>query len=183
MSAPESTGSLRSKIELILNIVTVVAILVVAGVTVKRYLTPRHGHDHVDRRAPALVGTRMTIPDAGRGPGGKTLVLFLQKDCSACRIAAPLYRQLLAEASKRDVKSVAIFPDSLEEGNRYLRSHDLRADHVQSADLSSYRISSIPTALVLDGEGVVKGAWTGAAPGHEDETRAKVVALLDGDRS
>ena len=179
MSDPGSTTSLRPRIELILNIVTVVAIVVVAAVTVKRYLSPRHAHAHVDLRSRALVGTRMTIPDVARGPDGRILVLFLQKDCSACKVAAPLYRQLIAEASRRGVKSVAILPDPLEVGNQYLRSQDLRADHVQSANLSSYRISSIPTALVLDGEGVVKGAWTGATPGHEDEMRTKVVAVLD----
>jgi peroxiredoxin len=103
----------------------------------------------------------------------------MQKDCPACKLAAPLYRQLIAEAAKRDVKSVAIVPDSLEEGRQYLRSLDLRADHVRSANLSSYKISTIPTALVVDGAGVVKGVWTGAAPDRESETRAKVVAVLE----
>ena len=179
MNAPGPTTSLRSKIELILNVVTVAAIVVVAGVTVNRYLTPRHVHAHVDWRGEALVGTRMTVPNVERGLHRKTLVLFLQKDCSACKVAAPLYRQLIAEASKRGVKSVAILPDSLEEGIRYLHSHDLRADQVQSENLSRYRISSIPTALVLDGEGVVRGAWSGAAPDRENETRTRVVALLE----
>lgn len=172
---------LRSKLEFALNIVVTVAIVVVAVVTVKRYLSPGHGHPHDDgtQRGQTLVGTRMAVPGVDRGPGKKTLVLFLRKDCPACKMAAPLYRELIAEASRQGVRRVAILPDSLEEGTEYLRSLDLDPDHVHSADLSSYRIPAVPAAVVLDGDGVVRGAWIGAAPGGEKETRSKVIALLE----
>lgn len=171
---------LKSRIELILNVVITVAIVIVAAMTVKRYLSPHAGHEHDqgNRQAPSLVGTVMNVPGAELRPGEKSLVLFLMKDCPACKMVAPLYRELLAEASKRGIKRVAILPDTLEEATQYLRSLDLDADQVLSGNLSSYNISSVPTALILDANGVVKGFWRGAAPGRDNEIRTQVVALL-----
>jgi thiol-disulfide isomerase/thioredoxin len=173
-------NNLRSKIELALNMVVVIAIVSVAVVTVKRHLSLGHpGRDHHTEHGQAMVGARMTIPGVGQEPDQKSLVLFLRKDCPACRMVAPLYRELIAEASKQGVRQVAILAGSLEEGKQYLRSLDLDPDHVQSADLfASYKISSVPTAVVLDGDGVIEGAWVGAAPGRENETRSEVIALL-----
>lgn len=176
-----STNTLRSKIELGLNIVITVAIVVVTAVTVMRYFASRHAHEH-DRgkqNQPTLVGTRLSIPGIGGGQTQKNLVLFMRSDCPACKIAAPLYRQLIAEASQRDVKSVAILPDSPERGRQYLQSLQLGAQDVQSADLSAYPISTVPTALVVDGEGVVKGSWIGVKRGQENTVANEVVALLE----
>jgi hypothetical protein len=173
----DSTNTLRSKIELGLNIAITVAIVVVAGVTVMRYFAYERGRGN--QNPPTLVGTRLSIPGIGGGPTQKNLVLFMRSDCPACKMAAPLYRQLIAEASKRDVKSVAILPDSLEQGKQYLQSLQLGAHDVQSVDLSVYSISSVPTALVVDGEGVVKGSWIGVTQGQDKTVANEIVALLE----
>jgi peroxiredoxin len=180
----DSTNALRSRIELGLNIAIAMAIVVVAAVTVMRYLASRHAqeHDRGNRNPPTLVGTRLSIPGLGGGRTRKNLVLFMRSDCPACKMAAPLYRELIAEASKRDVKSVAILPDSPEEGKQYLQSLQLRAQDVQSADLSAYSISAVPTALVVDGDGAVQGSWIGVKQGQEKTVANEVIALLEGGR-
>jgi len=173
----DTTNNLRSKIEFVLNIVVAIAVVVVAVVTVARYVSPGPIHGHEDQ-GQALVGTRMNLGGIRQPAARRNLVFFMRKDCPACKIAAPLYRQLSAEASKQGVTRVAILPDALQEGLPYLRSLELDADHVRSADLSSFRISSVPTAVVLDSDGIVKGAWVGVVPGREEATRSQVVALL-----
>jgi peroxiredoxin len=174
-------NNIKSKIEFSLNIVVVIAIVIVAVVIVRQYVSPLrvdHG-GNTRQRAQALVGTRLTVTGVDWRQNKKSVVFFLQKDCPACKIAAPFYRQLIDEASRRDVKRLAILPDPLEEGQQYVRSLDLRIDGVQSAELSSYKITSIPTVLYVNSDGVVKGAWIGAAPDRENETRTELVALLE----
>ena len=173
----DTTNNLRSKIEFVLNIVVAIAVVIVAVVTVARYVSPAPSYAH-DDQGRALVGTRMTLTGVSQPTATRNLVFFMRKDCPACKIAAPLYRKLSAEASKQGVTRVAILPDALQEGLPYLRSLELDADHVRSADLSSFKISSVPTAVVLDRNGIVKGAWVGVVPGREEETRSQIVALL-----
>src|SRR5437764_9474601 len=101
------------------------------------------------------------------------------KDCVYCKASAPFYRQLIEDASKRDVKLLAILPNSIEEGQTYLRSVDLAIGDVRNGALSAYKISGTPTILFVDGQGIVRGAWFGSAPERDKQMRDELVALFD----
>lgn len=101
------------------------------------------------------------------------------KDCKYCESSAPFYRQLIEDASKRNVKWLAILPNSVEEGRKYVQSLGLPIENVQTGSLPSYKIPGTPSVLFVDNQGIVKSVWIGAVPGREREMRDELVALFD----
>ncbi len=77
------------------------------------------------------------------------------------------------------MKWLAILPDSVEEGRKYIQYLDLPIENVQSGSLPSLKITGTPTVVFVDHEGTVKSAWVGAAPGRELEMRDELVAFFD----
>ncbi|MGI8917111.1 MAG: peroxiredoxin family protein [Pyrinomonadaceae bacterium] len=166
----------RANIDLALNILITVAIVVVAVVVVKRYVFPP---ENPGRLPQITKGERLDVPNIDWQQNEKTLVFFLKKDCVYCTSNAPFYRQLIEDASKRNVKWLAILPDSIEEGKEYLKSLALPIENVQSGSLSSYKIPGTPSVLFVDRQGIVKSVWIGAVPGQESQMRAELTALFN----
>ena len=154
------------------------AVLVVAGVLLKRTVFPEHTNvAAVPRINP---GERISIPNVDWSQNKKSLVFFLKKDCPYCTSSAPLYRQLIADASKRNVKCVAVLPNSSEDARKYIQYLELPIENIQTGlPLAPYKISGTPTVLFVDHEGIVRSAWIGAQPDREKEMRDKLVALFD----
>jgi thioredoxin-related protein len=174
--------NLRANIELGLNIVIAISVVVVAVVVVRRFVFQQpvnQVNQEIDQQQQMLLGTRIDVPNVNWGQNKKSLVFFLAKDCIYCEKSAPFYRQLIGEASKRNVKWLAVLPQPVEEGRRYLQSLDLPIDNVQTGLLSSYKVRATPTVLFVDKEGIVKGVWVGASPAREKEMRDRLVALFD----
>lgn len=172
------TRNVRANIELTANIVIALAIVVVAGVVVKRYFSPKP-QVNPGNLPQITMGERLSLPNVDWAQNKKSLVFFLMKDCKYCKAAAPFYRQLIADASQRNVKWLAIFPDSVDEGRKYVQTLDLPIENVQTGSLSAYKIPGTPSVLFVDNQGTVKSVWIGAAPGREKEMRDELVALFD----
>src|SRR5437660_961982 len=112
--------NLRANIELGVQIVIAVAVVVAAGVLVKRNL---FSHPANPASMPRInAGEKLNVPNVDWEQNKKSLVFFLKKDCVFCTSSAPFYRQLLEEASKRNVKSLAILPDSDREAREYVKT-------------------------------------------------------------
>ena len=113
-------NNIRANIETGAQILIAIAVVVVAGVVVKRYLFPSQvSNGSIQQQAQKLMGTRINVPNVDWEQNKKSLVFFLKKDCVYCKSSAPFYRQLIEDASQRNVKWLAVLPDSLEEGIRY----------------------------------------------------------------
>jgi len=174
---------MRANIETGAQILIAIAVVVVASVVVKRYLSPsqvNQVNNGNTQQAQMLVGTRINVPDVDWEQNKKSLVFFLKKDCVYCKSSAPFYRQLIEDASQRNVKWLAILPDSVEEGRTYVRSLELPIENVRSASLSSYKIPGTPSVLFVDNQGTVKSVWVGAPPGRETKMRDELIALFEG---
>jgi hypothetical protein len=172
--------SVRANLELGVNIVIAVCLLVVVGVVVKRYFFPeRVDSESLTQQSKKLLGTRISVPNINWAENKKSLIFFLNKDCIYCKSSAPFYRELIHDASKRDVKLLAILPNSVEEARAYLRSLELPIENVQSAPPSSYQIHGTPSVLFVDNAGNIKGVWLGAAPDREKQMRDELIALFD----
>ena len=170
---------MKPKIELGVNIAIAFAILVIAGVLVKRtFFAEQAKQPTIEAQAQQLLGTRITVPGADWAQTKKSLVIILKKDCIYCDAVAPTYRQLIGEAEKANVKLIAILPNSLQVGREYVQALGLPIENVQAGVLASYKIPGTPSVLVVDAEGIVRGVWIGAEPGREQEMLAKLVSLL-----
>jgi peroxiredoxin len=170
--------NVRANVELGVNIVIAFAIVVVAVAVVKRYAFPPANPGSLPR---ITKGEQLNVPNVDWAQNKKSLVFFLMKDCKYCESSAPFYRQLIEDASKRNVKWLAILPNSVEEGRKYLQSLGLPIENVQTGSLSSYKIPGTPSVLFVDNEGIVKSVWIGTMPGREKEIRDELVALFDTD--
>jgi peroxiredoxin len=170
-------SNLRANVELGAQIAIAVAVVVVAGVLVQRNLFPQQVNPASLPRINA--GERLNVPNVDWKQNKKSLVFFLKKDCAYCASSAPFYRQLIEDASKRNVTSLAILPNSVDEANKYLQYLELPIENVQTGSLSSYKITGTPTVLFVDSQGIVRSVWFGAAPEREKEMRDKLVELFD----
>ncbi len=170
----EATSSLG------VNIVIAIAVLVIAGVIVKRhFFAPPTNSEKLQQQKQMLLGTHINVPNVSWEQNGKSLVFFLIKDCTYCTSSAPFYRQIIQEAEKRQVKWLAILPNSVEEGKQYLQSLNLPIENVQSASLASYNIPGTPSLLFVNSAGIIKGAWLGAKPTREKEMLDELVVLFE----
>ena len=115
-----SSGNLKARLGLGLNIVIAAAILVIAVIAAKRAFFPTQvNRPSLQQQAQMLLGTRVNIPDLVQNK--KSLIFFLKKDCIYCESIAPSYRELISDAKKRNIDLIAILPNSLEEGRDYVR--------------------------------------------------------------
>jgi peroxiredoxin len=173
-------NSIKANIEFVANILVVVAIVVVAVVLVKRHVFHQPVNDNnIRQQERMLVGTQLNISNVDWAQNQKSLVFFLKKDCVYCKSIAPFYRQLIESASKSNVKWLAVLPDSIDEGRKYVQSLELPIENVQSGPLSSYRIQATPTVLFVDKQGVVRAVWIGASPSREQEIRDELLKLFE----
>lgn len=170
--------NVRANIELGINIIIAVAVIVVAVLVVKRYAFPPENPDTVPR---ITKGERLNASNIDWEGNKKTLVFFLAKDCVYCTSSAPFHRQLIDDAAKRNVKLLAILPNSLEEGRQYINALSLPIDNVQTGSLPSFKIPGTPSVLFVDHQGIVKSVWIGAVPGQEQAMRDELIALFDGE--
>ena len=111
------TTSTKAKIELGLNIIVVVAIVTVTAVVVKRYV-----FQGAQQQPRIKIGSQLNVPNVDWEQNKKTLVFFLMEKCSYCESSAPFYRQLIEDAAKYNVKSLAILPLPVEQGRNMFRA-------------------------------------------------------------
>jgi len=168
--------NVRANIELVAQVVIAIAIVITASVLVKRTVFP----GQVRGEMPTInAGERLAFQNIDWAKNEKSLVFFLKKDCPFCTSSASLYRELVHEATKRNVKCVAVFPNTLEDARKYLQYIEVPIEDIYTGPLRDLKISGTPTVLFVDRTGIVRSVWVGAQSEHEQEMRDKLVALFD----
>jgi hypothetical protein len=171
-------NKIRANLELGAQIAIAIAVVVVAGVLVKRQVFPSPTRTN----APQInAGEKLNVPNVDWERNKKSLVFFLQKGCHYCSDSAPFYRQLIATAASKNVKSLAILPNSADDARQYLKSLELPIENFQTGSLASYKINGTPTVLFVDRHGIVRSVWFGAAPEREKEMRDRLEQLFAAD--
>jgi thiol-disulfide isomerase/thioredoxin len=170
-------ASLRANIELVAQVVVALAIVITAGVLVKRTVFSAEGNG---ARLPTInVGERLNVPTIDWAQNKKSLVFFLKKDCPYCTSSAALYRQLMDEAARRKVKCIAVLPNSPEDARKYLHYLELPFESIYTGPVEDSKISGTPTVVFVDQNGIVKSVWIGAQTEREKEMRDTLVKLFD----
>lgn len=131
-----------------------------------------------DRISPArTTPVGKVIPIAGINWTDKkqTVVLYLSTTCRYCNESVPFYQRLVQEKSKKGFEIVAILSQNPEESKNYLKTHDLNVPQVFSTSLASLGVTSTPTILLVNQEGIVSDFWRGKLqPDKEAEVLAKL---------
>lgn len=174
------TSKLKSNLEVTVNVIIAVAVVIVAGIAVKNYFHKSTAARLGAPSAQIVAGARIIVPDVNWQENQKTLVFFLKKDCKFCTASAPFYRQLIAEALKRNVKLLAIVPNSIQQGREYISSLGLPIEDIKTGSLTAYKISGTPTVLLVDNQGTVRSVWVGGvSPEREQEIKDNLIPLFE----
>ena len=83
------------------------------------------------------------------------------------------------EASKRNVKCVAVLPNSPEDAHKYLRYLDLPFEKIYTGPLEDNKINGTPTVVLVDENGIINSVWIGAQTEREKQMRDTLVQLFD----
>ena len=92
----------------------------------------------------------------------RTLLLALSTSCHFCSQSASFYKRLVTEtASKSSVQIIAVLPEDIAEGTRFLRGLGVPATTVLTAQLRSFGVRGTPTIILADNKGTIKHVWEG----------------------
>jgi hypothetical protein len=154
---------LFKKTELLANIAIIVVALLLCGILVKRYILPGNEAapaQSLDPRIPA--GTKAALPGVDWAKHGETLVFVLSRDCRYCTQSAPFYQRLTREAAGRPgLYLLAVLPQEVEDGKKYLSELGVSVNEVRQASPSTTGAGVTPTLILVDGKGIVKNSWVG----------------------
>jgi len=157
------------KIEIVANagIVIVAIVIVAVWLTNFRKQTTEPGK--------IAVGTKFAITDINWRGNGKTMVLALATTCHFCTESAGFYRELVQYCNSHNIPTVAVFPQTADEGRSYLTNEGVKVNDVRQASFSTIQVSGTPTLLLIDENGAVKQVWVGKLSPHDEK---KVLSQL-----
>jgi len=164
-------SAIGSKIEMAANIAILIVSILMGVVLVQRYiLAPSNP-------APPTVsaGTAVSLPDVDWAGNGRTLLVAIQEGCHFCSESAPFYQRLVREASNNHVPVVAVLPQAIESGQKYLNDIKVPINNIRQAPLKSIGVGGTPTLLLVDNTGKIVTGWIGKlAPDKEAEVLSKL---------
>ncbi|HEX8736474.1 MAG TPA: hypothetical protein VF721_14185, partial [Pyrinomonadaceae bacterium] len=130
----------------------------------KYFLAPKQ-----PERVQPTVGTKVNLPEVNLSAQPKTLILVLQKDCRFCTESADFYKRIQASTHDKNVKLVAVLPNTLEEGNAYLNKLGIANLEVKQSPLNNLQTSGTPTLILTNDKGEVTNFWIGKLPADKEE--------------
>jgi hypothetical protein len=163
-------ANVSRKIEIAANVAIVVVAVLVGVVAVKRFWPS-------GAEGPGIsAGSRISIPGVDWQRNGESLVLALSPQCHFCSESAPFYQRLVKESeASGDARLVGLFPNQVEDGERYLASLGVRLPEVRRGPFPKLGIEATPTLLLVNQEGVVSHVWIGKlTPEKESEVLTQI---------
>jgi hypothetical protein len=169
-------SGLIKRIELIANLAIIVVAILLGVVLVGNYMLPRFRAPQQAAGSSIAPGTKLSLPGVDWKANGRTVVLALSTGCHFCTESAPFYQRVAQVRAKAgNIRLVAVFPEPVSEGQRYLSSLGVTVDEVRQAQLDSIGVIGTPTLIMTDGEGAVANSWRGKLP---SEKESEVLARL-----
>jgi len=171
---------LSKKIELIANVAIIIVACLLATVLIKNHFLakPPQQADKSKSQPVQSANEPVSSPtvsslDIDWKQNKQTLILAISSSCHFCTESAPFYKRL-AEV-KTSTRLVAILPQPVEEGRRYLDRLGVSVDEVRQLPLDRIGVRGTPTLMLVDASGAVRNSWIGfLAP----ETELEVVRAV-----
>jgi hypothetical protein len=168
--------NITKKIEVVANVAIIVAAISFTAVLAKRYFRPTLPLAPGQATAAIQPGTKADFINVDWAKSNRTLLLVLQSGCHFCTESAPFYQRLARETAQASgVHLVAVLPQDVTEGTKYLNSLGVPILDVRQAQLDSLGVEGTPTLILIDGKGVVTKSWVGKLSGDKE---AEVLSQL-----
>ena len=172
-------NNFSKRIDLLTNIAIIVASIVLCGALVKRYFISGHT-SNVSTTPEISAGAAVPLPEVDWAKNKRTVLLALSTSCHFCTESAPFYQQLARERQSDGVRLIAAFPESVQNGQKYLNDLDVQVDEVRQISLKQLGVIGTPTVVVINRDGVVVAVWRGKLPPNKE---AEILSQLRGAQS
>ena len=121
------------------------------------------------------VGDNVSLADFDWSKSNKNVLLVLQQGCHFCSESAGFYRTLIQQTEGKNVKVVAVLPQSKKEAEKYLNDLNIGGIEVRQSQLNALSVGGTPTIIVADDKGKITNVWLGKLqPEKENEVLAKL---------
>jgi Redoxin len=162
-------NKLAQKIELASHIAIVIVAALISIVLVKNYLLPdsktKSGTNNTaiasNTIEDGMVGKAISLPGTDWKRSDQTIVLVLSTGCHFCTESAPFYKELVQKRKQGNTCLIAILPQPVDSGRKYLSDLGIAVDDVKQAQPSSLGVRGTPTLLLVNKDGVVTSSWRG----------------------
>jgi hypothetical protein len=157
------------KIELTTNVAIIVVSCLLATVLIKNYLLAKSTLNQTSQSAAEQPLSSLSVSslDINWKQERQTLMLVISSTCQFCTASAPFYKKLV---DRKDTRLLAVVPQSVQEGQNYLKRLQVQVDEVRQIDFSTIGVQGTPTLLLVDSAGVVKQSWVGQlSPAQESD--------------
>jgi hypothetical protein len=155
--------------ELVANVAIICMAVVLSVVLVRNYLFPAPKPMSPPMPASITPGTKIALPGVDWKANGKTLVLALSTSCRFCTESAPFYQRVVEQRAKnQNVRLVAVFPEPVAKGQKYLTDLGITVDEVIEARLDAFGVVATPTLIMTDSAGAVADSWRGKLPSEKE---------------
>ena len=155
--------------EMVANLAIILVAIFLGAVLVKDYLLPKPQPSMPTAPAAIAPGTKLSLPGVDWKANGKTLVLALSTACRFCTESGPFYQRLVQDRAKiQNIRLVAVFPQPVAEGQKYLSDLGVSVDEVRQARLDSIGVIATPTLILANADGAVAESWRGKLPGDKE---------------
>jgi len=166
--------NLAKKLEVLANIAIILVAILITVVLVKSYILPSSTNTVAENEVRA--GTHVPLPGVDWSASSQTLLLALSQNCHFCSESAPFYQRLAHERAQRgSLRLIAVLPQPVVDGQKYLSDLGLSVDDVRQVPLSSLGVVGTPTLILVNKVGVATEVWRGKLPG---DAESQVLAKL-----
>lgn len=156
-------ASARDRLEVLTNVAVLLVAVSILVVLALNYVggqkpTPRIVEGlQKGQQLPAISGVDYT-------GAASTLLIAMNTRCEYCTQSIPFYNQLadLKNNGKISPRTVAVFPNTATEVQRYARQYELKIDHQSSIDFEQLKLAGTPTMILVDQNGSIINFWVGA---------------------
>ena len=163
-----------SRLENLANLATILVSLVLSVVLVKVFLLPQSRPEANPMGPRVGMSLKQSLPGVDWAKNKRTLVLAVSTQCHFCTESAPFFQRIQKERPEA-LKMLAVLPQAVDEGRKYLDGEGVHVDDVKQATLSAIGVTGTPTMLLVDGKGTVAKVWQGKLP---PDQQAGVLAAL-----
>ncbi len=146
------------------NIAIIVLAVVLAGMFIRNYLPAKS-----NVRQTISIGNRLDVQPVNWGSSSKNIVLVLSTTCKYCKASAGFYQRLARECEDRHIRTIALFPQTVEQSRAYLESEGVRVTEIWQAEPGKLKVQGTPTVLLVDNNCVVQHVWTGKLPANQEK--------------
>ncbi|HVQ35944.1 MAG TPA: rhodanese-like domain-containing protein [Pyrinomonadaceae bacterium] len=164
----------KGRLGLFLNIAILLAAVFCAALLVKTFRAEAPpAYKLVPHAKLEIMGVDWTEAD-------QTVVLALSKTCHYCSKSAPFYQRLLQQLTQKPrARLIALFPESQNDGEDYVKGLGLSIQHFKYVSLASLGIRTFPTLALVNKDGIASQVWVGKLGPRKESQVMRALDLAD----